>query len=298
MPCRKSLTGDAILAGDDARVRRGTPSCRSQPPAQDRGRRVPWASDPGNRVVHACRDREVPGLADRTKTSRPAVPGAVGGVVRRSPANRARHISPASLPGRRRRRPDYWLASAMFTVSLVQKKMQGQKKNKGHTVVVMDDNKRHMPALSNAIYQANPWFDGLYQVRKTKRGKRFWEPRNVTNRFDQIINSPFAIKSNHSSFVQIADAIAYVYRRHFELMAIEESWSGERQYVAELAQVLEAGRETIILDRKVRQLREHPFEARSLLRSPSEPGDQSSWASSSSMGSSPGQAPQSTMGST
>ena len=195
-------------------------------------------------------------------------------------------------------RPDYWLASAMFTVSLVQEKMQGQKKNKGHTVVVMDDNKRHMPALSNAIYQANPWFDGLYQVRKTKRGKRFWEPRNVTNRFDQIINSPFAIKSNHSSFVQIADAIAYVYRRHFELMAIEESWSGERQYVAELAQVLEAGRETIILDRKVRQLREHPFEARSLLRSPSEPGDQSSWASSSSMGSSPGQAPQSTMGST
>lgn len=137
---------------------------------------------------------------------------------------------------------NYWLAAAMFTMSVVQKKMQGQTRNKGHTVVVMDDNKRHMPALSETIHAANPWFDGLYQVRQTKRGKRVWVRRKPANRFDQIINTPFAIRSHHSSFVQVADAIAYVYRRKLELASDDEAWLGEREYFAHLVGVLESKR--------------------------------------------------------
>ena len=71
---------------------------------------------------------------------------------------------------------------------------------------------------------------GLYQVRKMRREKKVWEERKSANRFDPIINTPFAIKSHHSSFVQVADAIAYVYRRKLELASDVEAWTGERKY--------------------------------------------------------------------
>ena len=61
-------------------------------------------------------------------------------------------------------------------------------------------------------------------------------------RFDQIVNSPFAIKSHHSSLIQIADATAYVYRRHLELKAQDEKWPGEQQYIAGLAEKLDSKR--------------------------------------------------------
>ncbi len=130
----------------------------------------------------------------------------------------------------------------MFTMAVVQKRMQGEARNKGHTVVVMDENKRHMSALSEAIHDANPWFDGLYQTRKTKRKKQIWERRKPEDRFHQIINTPFSIKSHHSSFIQVADAVAYVYRRWLELKTEDEAWEGERAYYNGLVQVLDAGR--------------------------------------------------------
>ena len=138
----------------------------------------------------------------------------------------------------------YWLASAMFTACLVQKKMQVVKNSKGLTVVIMDDNKLEMPKLSDELYQGNAWFDGLYQLRGKKRGKTVWLERTKKDRFDHIINTAFAIKSDHSSMVQVADAISYVYRRHLELTANAEAWVGEKEYYAELVAILEPARET------------------------------------------------------
>ena len=100
----------------------------------------------------------------------------------------------------------YWLAGALFTGCLVQKKMQTVKNSKGLTIVIMDDNKAEMPAFSDALYDANTWFDGLYQLQKRQRGVLTWQPRTAINRFDHIINTAFAIKSNHSSL------IVFVYR--------------------------------------------------------------------------------------
>jgi hypothetical protein len=85
--------------------------------------------------------------------------------------------------------------------------MQGVKNSKGLTVVIMDDNKSEMPNLSDELYQRDPWFDGVYQIQGKKRGKTVWVPRAKNDRFDQIINTAFAIKSDHSSMVQVADAI-------------------------------------------------------------------------------------------
>ena len=116
-----------------------------------------------------------------------------------------------------------WLASAMYTCCLLQKKMQGISGRKGLTVFIMDDNKREMPNLSDALYQRNPWYDGLYEQQKKKRGKQIWIGRSPHDRFDQIVNTAFAIKSDHSSLVQVADAISYVYRRHLELTCGQRS---------------------------------------------------------------------------
>lgn len=139
----------------------------------------------------------------------------------------------------------YWLASAMFTASLVQKKMQVVKNSKGLTVVIMDDNKAEMPKLSGELYQGNAWFDGLYQMQGKKRGKTVWLERSKKDRFDHIINTAFAIKSDHSSMVQVADAISYVYRRDLELQTVAEAWVGEKAYYAELVAIIEPARETL-----------------------------------------------------
>lgn len=139
----------------------------------------------------------------------------------------------------------YWLAGALFTGCLVQKKMQTVRNSKGLTVVIMDDNKQEMPALSDALYDADPWFDGLYQIQTRRRGTTVWQARTAADRFDHIVNTAFAIKSNHSSLVQVADAISYVYRRYLELKSVAEVWPGEQDYYQSLIDILEPQREKL-----------------------------------------------------
>ncbi|QJD18053.1 DUF3800 domain-containing protein [Paracoccus sanguinis] len=139
----------------------------------------------------------------------------------------------------------YWLAGGMFTCALVQKRMQSKEKSKGLTVVIIDDNKAGMPQLSDGLYNADAWYDGLYQLRGTKRGKKIWLPRSKSDRFDHIINTAFAIKSHHSSLVQVADAICYVYRRHLEMKSSGEAYPGEAAYYQSLVDILEPQREKL-----------------------------------------------------
>jgi Protein of unknown function (DUF3800) len=128
----------------------------------------------------------------------------------------------------------YRVAAAMFIAALVQKQMQKEPKNKGLTVFICDDNKRELPKLSDGLYKADPWFDPIYQASRKKKGKTVWCDVPAHERFDQIINTGFAIKSEHSSLVQVADAVSYVYRRHLELKSQNEEWPGEQQYFASL----------------------------------------------------------------
>src|SRR5262249_11117262 len=128
----------------------------------------------------------------------------------------------------------YWVAAAMFIAALVQKKMKVIEKNKGHTVFICDDNKQQMSNFSDALYTAHPWFDPIYQTSKRKRGKAVWCEVPHHERFDQIINTAFAIKSEHSSLVQVAEGVSYAYRRYLELKSDNEEWEGEQQYFASL----------------------------------------------------------------
>ncbi|MBR0858624.1 DUF3800 domain-containing protein [Bradyrhizobium liaoningense] len=128
----------------------------------------------------------------------------------------------------------YWIGTAMFLAGVIQKRMQSGKKNKGLTVLICDDNKREMQNLSDALHAANSWFDPLYQASKLKAGKTVWIELNDDLRFDQIVNTAFAIKSEHSSMIQVADAVAYVYRRQIELLTEDEEWDGEKKYFEQL----------------------------------------------------------------
>lgn len=129
----------------------------------------------------------------------------------------------------------YWIGAAMYLSGIIQKKLQVGKKNKGLTVLICDDNKQEMSNLSEALHQPDPWFDPLYQKSKAIRGKTAWVKLNADQRFDQIVNTAFAIRSEHSSMIQVADAVAYVYRRRIELMTENERWNGEKEYFETLA---------------------------------------------------------------
>ena len=140
---------------------------------------------------------------------------------------------------------NYWVGAAMFVSALVQKKMQGVASSKGLTVVIMDDNKKGMPHLSDGLYHGSDWYDPLYQRRGAKKGKKVWLDRTQKDRFDQIINTAFAIKSDHSSLVQVADALSWVFRRHLELIDQEEAYEGERTFYQGLVDTLEPQREKL-----------------------------------------------------
>ncbi len=121
--------------------------------------------------------------------------------------------------------------------------MQAIKKNKGLTVLIFDDNRKELPNLSDALNQADAWYDPLYQIRK--KGQSEWKAIAAGARFNQIVNTAFGIKSHHSSFIQVADAVCYIYRRHLELSSVEEAWDGEKQYIGGLVSRLELKREKI-----------------------------------------------------
>lgn len=139
----------------------------------------------------------------------------------------------------------YWVSAAMYVTALIQKKNQKEPKNKGQTVLIFDNNDVGMPALSASLYEPNVWYDALYQGTQTKKGKQHWVARKPVDRFDQIINTAFAVRSEHASLVQVADAVSYVYRRHLELTSAAQGWPGEQAYFEGLVGKLEARRERI-----------------------------------------------------
>lgn len=114
-----------------------------------------------------------------------------------------------------------WLASATTIAMFVQRENQKQKSNKGLSVIIFDDNKTELPRLSDFLLNSAPDVDTFYE-----------KPSNVEP-FDHVVNTAFAIKSEHSRLVQISDACAYALRRRaeIELGQQSEAWNGEREFI-------------------------------------------------------------------
>ena len=139
----------------------------------------------------------------------------------------------------------YWVGAAMFISARVQRQMQGHARNKGHTVFIVDDNKQETSKLSDELFRSDPWYDGLYQIQVNVRKKRKWIPRKANDRFDQIINTAFGIKSNNSTLIQVADAMSYVYRRHLELQNGQEKYTDEKSFIDQLVSIMDWRRKTV-----------------------------------------------------
>lgn len=116
---------------------------------------------------------------------------------------------------------DPWLAGALHIALQVQKLHQGQGKNKGHTFLIFDENKKAADALAELLWSPPEWTDSYYD-KQTRQ-----------ERFDQIIDSTFAIKSHHAGLVQIADLYAFIIRRYCELVeyGMKPEWGGETELI-------------------------------------------------------------------
>lgn len=138
---------------------------------------------------------------------------------------------------------DYWVASSLFITCLIQKHQQKKRNNKGLTVLIFDDNKKGMSKLSESIYKSDGWYDDIYAPNSEISNTPLIKPKN---RFDQIINTPFAIKSQHSSLIQVADILSYIYRRYLELKSNkQEQFKGEQKYYVDLVKILEKKRKKL-----------------------------------------------------
>ncbi|SLN41676.1 DUF3800 domain-containing protein [Pseudooctadecabacter jejudonensis] len=123
----------------------------------------------------------------------------------------------------------YWIANAMFVLSHVQREHCDDPKNKGNCVIVVDDNKVEHANMAELIFKPDPWFDDLAfkaAFLKSKKRPKNWE----TKRFNQIVNTPFAIKSEHASTILVADLAAFVLRRYIELKTEDEAFIGEKVF--------------------------------------------------------------------
>lgn len=126
-----------------------------------------------------------------------------------------------------------WLTAGMLLSANVQKKMQKKKKNKGNTVLVFDSNEKNMSKLCELLHNSEDKYDILYDFKKSDKNERF----------DQIINTAFSIKSEQSSFVQAADCVAYIYRRQMELSkGGKEKNQGEKDLIGKFFNKLEENR--------------------------------------------------------
>jgi hypothetical protein len=123
---------------------------------------------------------------------------------------------------------DPWLTAAAHIALQVQKANQSMTHNKGVTFLIFDENKSKADVLAELLWDPPSWTDDYY------------DKPNKQERFGQLIDSAFTVKSHHAGLVQVADVFAYVFRRYCELrdFHIAEEWSGESHFLNECVGIL------------------------------------------------------------
>lgn len=104
---------------------------------------------------------------------------------------------------------------AAFHISLqVQRAQQTKNKNKGVTLFAMDQS-RVSGQLADLLENPPSWSDDYY-ARKPK-----------ADPLDQLVHTPFWVRSDRIELVQLADLFAFVYRRYLETRRDGEDYPGE-----------------------------------------------------------------------
>lgn len=110
---------------------------------------------------------------------------------------------------------------AFHLVLAVQKCSQHEKKNKGNTVLVFDNEEKEKLRFSGAVSNPPVWSNAYYGLHKKKK------PLN------QIIDAPYWADSKEVCLLQVADFLAFFLRRYAE---IEEGLVGPK-YEGERARI-------------------------------------------------------------
>ena len=98
-----------------------------------------------------------------------------------------------------------WRMAAFHCVLTLQRAHQSLEKNKGHTLLVFDNKGHDEEPLTKMVLSPPGWSDSYYS-----RGKK-------QQALDHIIDAPYFADSTHVPMLQVADFLAYFFRRHVEI---------------------------------------------------------------------------------
>jgi Protein of unknown function (DUF3800) len=123
---------------------------------------------------------------------------------------------------------DLWVAGALHIALQLQRLHQSLGKNKGHTVLIFDENKLKADRLNEVLFAPPQWTEPYYD--KTRKQQSL----------DQIVDSAFFTKSHHAGLTQVADLFAFVFRRYAELTeyGVEPEYEGEAEDIQALVERL------------------------------------------------------------
>ena len=98
-----------------------------------------------------------------------------------------------------------WRFMGLHITLALQKHFQRQKRNKGHTVLVFDNEEREQLRFTDLILNPPNWTDTYYSRAKKQE------------RLDQIIDVPHFVDSRDVGLIQLADFLCFFLRKHIEL---------------------------------------------------------------------------------
>jgi hypothetical protein len=114
-----------------------------------------------------------------------------------------------------------WRYLGLHLVLSIQKNFQKQPKNKGNTVLIFDKEEKEEMRFTDLVLDPPQWTDTYYGRTKKQQA------------LDQLVDAPYFADSTHVPMLQVADFVAYFFRRHCELEAGKtERYAGERSQVA------------------------------------------------------------------
>lgn len=121
-----------------------------------------------------------------------------------------------------------WTAGALHVALQIQRGYQRQERNKGHSLLIFDNHRDSEQLISNVLSPPN-WTDAYYA-----RGKK-------QSALDAIIDAPLFADSKHIGLLQVADVLAFMFRRHIELndFGLNEDFDGERSQLAGVVERVE-----------------------------------------------------------
>lgn len=98
-----------------------------------------------------------------------------------------------------------WCMLALHQILILQKHFNNEKKNKGNTVFIFDEEVREETNLIKLVSSPPTWTDSYYN-----RSKR-------QEQLNQVIDVPYFSDSRGACLLQMSDLLAYIIRRYVEI---------------------------------------------------------------------------------